>query len=79
MEVSSEKRSNYHHNEWIKGGRFKYIDSTLAKEGRSTSEIKISLTVPCQQCLDLKAWMNRNVSFPTKMKLNKSMVLSIFQ
>ena len=57
---------------------FKYLGSTLSKDGRSTSEIKIRLAVAMTAMAGLqKIWRSRDLSFTTKLKLYRALVLSI--
>ena len=57
---------------------FKYLGATLTKDSRSTTEIKIRLAMATSAMAKLsKIWKSNDISFPTKMKLYKSLVLSI--
>ena len=57
---------------------FKYLGSTLTKDGRSTTEIKTRIGIAMAAMARLnKIWRSRDISFPTKLKLFKSLVLSI--
>ena len=70
-------------DEWVNGkpleeaDQFKYLGSTETKDGTSIKEAKIKLT---QACLAMTRsailWKNNAISVPTKIKLNKSFVLS---
>ena len=56
---------------------FKYHGATLTKDGRSTAEIKIRLAIATASMAKLnKIWSSKDVSFSTKMKLYKTLVLS---
>lgn len=90
MAVSSEK-SKVIHNSYanttmriIMNGQqlesFKYLGATIPTDGRSATEVKFRLATAMSTMLGLNTmWKNEDVSFNTKMKLFKSMVLSIFQ
>ena len=56
---------------------FKYLGATLTKDSRSTIEIKsrLAITTSIMAKLD-KIWKNKNISFPTKMRLYRALVLS---
>ena len=57
---------------------FKYLGATLTKDGRSTSEIKTRLAIATSAMAKLnKIWKSREISIPTKIKLYRSLVLSI--
>ena len=57
---------------------FKYLGSTLTKDGRSIKEIKIRLSLASSIMAKLwKIWKS-NISFPVKIKLYSSLVLSVF-
>lgn len=57
---------------------FKYLGATLTKDGRSTTEIKTRLSIAMAAMAKLiKIWRSNDISFPTKMKLYKALVLSI--
>ena len=56
---------------------FKYLRATLTKDGRSTAEIKIRLAIATASMAKLnKIWSSKDVSFSTKIKLYKTLVLS---
>ena len=58
---------------------FKYLGSTLTKDGRCATEIKIRIAIATSAMASLrKTWHSRELSFTTKLKLFKSLVLSIF-
>lgn len=91
MEVSTEKSkvlvnstTNTHAEIYMNGQQleevdaFKYLGATLTKDGRSTIEIKTRLAIATSAMAKLsKIWRSREISFSTKMKLYKSLVLSI--
>ena len=92
MEVSSEKskvmvNGNDNSNEAhiIMNGQtleeveaFKYLGATLTKDGRSSTEVKIRLAISMSAMAGLsKIWRSKDISFPTKIKLFRSLVLSI--
>ena len=57
---------------------FKYLGSTLTKDGRSTVEIKTRLGIATSAMARLaRIWRSGDISFHTKMKLLKALVLSI--
>ena len=57
---------------------FKYLDTTLTKDGRSTTETKIRMaSATSAMAKHSKIWKSKEISFPAKMKLYKSLVLSI--
>ena len=57
---------------------FKYLGATLTKDGRSTSEIKTRLAMATAAMAKLnRFWKSRSISFNTKIKLFRSLVLSI--
>ena len=57
---------------------FKYLGATLTKDGRSTTEIKSRLAIATSAMAKLqKIWKSKEISFPTKIKLYRSLVLSI--
>ena len=57
---------------------FKYLGATLTKDGRSTIEIKTRLAIAISTMAKLdKIWSSKDISFPTKIKLYKALVLSI--
>ena len=91
MEVSSEKSKvmansasgtqaiihmNGHQLEEVDA--FKYLGSTFTKDGRSSADIKtrIGIATSAMARLD-NIWKSRDISFQTKVKLYKSLVLSI--
>ena len=56
---------------------FKYLGATLTKDGRSSAEIKIRLAIAIASMVKLnKIWSSKDVSFSTKIKLYKTLVLS---
>ena len=56
---------------------FKYLRTTLTEDGRSTAEIKIRLAIATASMAKLnKIWSSKDVSFSTKKKLYKTLVLS---
>ena len=56
---------------------FKYLGATLTKDGRSTAEITIRLAITTASMAKLnKIWSSKDVSFSTKIKLYKTLVLS---
>ena len=56
----------------------KYLGATLTKDGRSTIEIKTRLAIATSTMTKLnKIWSSKDISFPTKIKLYKALVLSI--
>ena len=56
---------------------FKYLGATLTKDGRATGEIKIRLVIATASMAKLnKIWSSEDVSFSTKIKLYKTIVLS---
>jgi hypothetical protein len=57
---------------------FKYLGSTLTKDGRSTTEIKTRLAIAISAMAKLsKIWKSKEISFPSKMKLFRSPVMFI--
>ena len=93
MEVSAEKSKilvNSHNqqaptNIMLNGQKleevdnFKYLGSNLSKDGSSTKEIKIRLDLATSAMTRLESiWKSTYISFPVKLKLFKSLVLSIF-
>ena len=91
MEISAEKSKtmvNSHddlHADITMNGQkleeveaFKYLGATITKDGRSTTEIKIRMATATAAMAKLSTiWRSRTISFPTKLKLYKSLVLSI--
>ena len=90
MEVSSEKSKilvnaenkkaniimNGEHLEEV--DTFKYLGATITKDGRSTSEVKTRLAIATSSMARLlKIWKSKEISFTSKFKLFKSLVLSI--
>ena len=56
---------------------FKNLGATLTKDGRSTAEIKIRLAIATSSMAKLnKIWSSKDISFATKTKLYKTLVLS---
>ena len=57
---------------------FKYLGATLTKDGRSTTEIKARLAMATAAMAKLiKFWRSNSLSFQTKLRLFKSLVMSI--
>ena len=57
---------------------FKYFGSTLKKDGSSTKEVKTRLNLIASATMRHNViWMTNSVSFPVKLKLFKSLVISI--
>mgnify|MGYP006273469667 CR=1 FL=1 len=57
---------------------FKYLGATLTKDGRSTTEIKTRLAMATSAMTKLnKIWRSNDISFKTKVKLFRSLVISI--
>ena len=57
---------------------FKYLGATLTKDGRSTTEIKIRLALATSAMSKLsRIFKSKEISLPTKLKLFKSLVVSI--
>jgi hypothetical protein len=90
MEVSSEKSKvmvnsdRDAHAEITMNGekleevdQFKYLGSTLTKDGRSTSEVKIRIAIATATMTRLhKIWRSSDITFGTKIKLFRALVLS---
>jgi len=58
--------------------QFKYLGSTQTKDGTSVKEVKIRLAQAHAAMTRLSVlWRNKAISFPTKIKLYKSLVLSV--
>ena len=56
---------------------FKYLGSTLTKDGRSTMEIKTRLAIATASMAKLnKIWSNNCISISTKLRLYRALVLS---
>ena len=56
---------------------FKYLGATLTTDSKSTTEIKTRIAIATSTMAKLeKVWRNRNISFPTKTRLYKALVLS---
>ena len=56
---------------------FKYLGATHTKAGRSAAEIKIRLAIATASMAKLnKIWSSKDISFATKLKLYKTIVLS---
>ena len=56
---------------------FKYFGATLTKDGRSTANINIRLAIATTSMAKLnKIWSSKDISFATKLKLYKTLVLS---
>ena len=91
MEVSSEKSKvmvnsanntaaqiNMNGQQLEEVAAFKYLGATLTKDGRSTTEIKVRLAMATSAMAKLTTiWRSRDISFPTKIQLYRSLVLSI--
>ena len=91
MEVSSEKsktmvnsNNDVHATITMNGEKleeveaFKYLGATLTKDGRSTTEVRIRLATATSAMANLgRIWKSKSISFPTKLKLYRSLVLSI--
>ena len=90
MEVSSEKskvlvnadnkKANIiMHGEHLEEvDTFKYLGASITKDGRSTSEVKTRLAIATSSMARLlKIWKSKEISFTSKFKLFKSLVLSI--
>ena len=74
MEVSSEK-SKILVNSTVDS--FKYLGSTLSKDGTSTNEIKIRIAVAMSAMPRLIIiWKSRDISFQTKLKLYRTLAVS---
>ena len=57
---------------------FKYLGATLTKDGRSSTEIKIRIATATSAMAKLsKIWRSKDISFSTKFKLYKALVVSI--
>ena len=58
---------------------FKYLGATLSKDGTSNSEVRIRIgsAMSAMSRLD-RIWKSNNVSFTTKFRLYRSLVLSVF-
>ena len=57
---------------------FKYLGSTLTKDGGSSTEIKIRIGAATSAMARLnKIWRSKDISFPTKLKLYKALIVSI--
>ena len=56
---------------------FKYLGATLTKDGRSLKEIKTRIAMATQALAKLsKIWKSKEISFSTKIKIHKAIVLS---
>ena len=56
---------------------FKYLGATLTRDSRSTAEIKTRIAIATSTMAKLdKVWRSKDISFPTKMKLYRALVLS---
>ena len=92
MEISTEKSkvminsvNDIHANIIMNGekleevSQFKYLGATLTKDGTSTKEVKIRIAAATSALARLdKIIKSKNISFQTKYKLYKSLVISIF-
>ena len=59
-------------------GAFKYLGATMTKDGRSTTEIKARIAIATSSMAKLnKLWNSKSISFEIKIKLYKSLILSI--
>ena len=57
---------------------FKYLGATITKDGRSTTEVKTRLAMATSSMARLfRIWKSKEISFSSKFKLYKSLVLSI--
>ena len=91
MEVSNEKSKvmansvhNTHAQIHMNGQQleevdaFKYLGSTLTKDGRSSTEIKTRIGIATSAMTKLnKIWRSKDISFKTKLKLYKALIVSI--
>ena len=90
MEVSSEKSkilvnsSDKSANIMMNGEQleevetFKYLGATITRDGRSTVEVKSRLAMATSSMARLfRIWKSKEISFTSKFKLYKSLVLSI--
>ena len=92
MEISSEKSKvmvNSHNQqaatsiklngqELEEVDNFKYLGSTLTKDGSSTKEVKTRLSLAGSAMTRLNTiWKSKSISFPVKLKLYKSLVVAI--
>ena len=58
---------------------FKYLGSTLTKDGKCTSEIRIRIAVATSAMAGLRqTWRRREIGFITKIRLYRTLVLSTF-
>ena len=56
---------------------FKYLGATITKDGRSTDDVKTRLAIATSSMARLfKIWKSKDISFTSKFKLYKSLVLS---
>ena len=59
--------------------KFKYLGATLTKDGSSIQEIRIRIASATSAMTRLsKIWQSSNISFKTKYRLFRSLVISIF-
>jgi len=57
---------------------FKYLGSTLTKDGSSTKEVKTKLSLAAAAMTRLNViWKSNSISFPVNLKLVKSLLVSI--
>jgi len=91
MEVSSEKSkvpvnstSNATAKIYMNGQQleevdaFKYLGATLTKDGRSTTEIKVRLSMATSSMTKLTTiWKSKEISLPIKLKLYKALIQTI--
>ena len=61
----------------IEVSAFKYLGATLTRDSKSTAEIKTKIAIATSTMAKLeKVWRNKNIRFPTKMRLYRALVLS---
>ena len=83
--VMSNSKDNIRTNITMQGEQleevdsFKYLGAILTKDGRSTSEIRTRIAMAANALARLdEIWKSKEIWFPTKFKLYKTLVLSIF-